>query len=150
MPSNSLKTMLVLAACALAGPALAQSSPGVQQVPGQTQAAVNPSSFVGSWAHTEPATQNSSAMVAFLKIFPNGTWQEKLEVAARGKLVATMIMSEGRYGPKGADSIVCQTLRSARSSNGVNWTPTRPIPPTVMQLRQNAIYVGGWLYHRSQ
>jgi hypothetical protein len=53
MPSNSLKTMLVLAACALAGPALAQSSFGAQQVPGQTQAAVNPSSFVGSWAHTE-------------------------------------------------------------------------------------------------
>jgi hypothetical protein len=150
MPSNLLKTMLVLSACALAARALAQPSSGGQQGSAQAPGAVNPGSFVGSWAHTEPATQNSSAMVAFLRISPNGAWQEKLEVAARGKLVATMIMSEGRCAPNGADSIVCQTLRSARSRNGVNWTPTRPIPPAVIQLRQNGIYVGGWLYHRSQ
>jgi hypothetical protein len=134
----------------LAGAARAQPSSDAQQGSGQAQTAVNPGSFIGAWAHTEPATQNSSAMVAFLKIFPNGTWQEKLEVAARGKLVATMILSEGRYAPNGADSIVCETLRSVRSSNGTNWTPTRPIPPAVMQLRQNGIFVGGWLYHRSQ
>ena len=147
--SFALKNLLIAGACAFGCSSLAQSSPDGQQIsrPGQ---AASPSSFVGSWAHTEPATQNSSAMVAFLKIFPDGRWQEKLEIAARGKLVPTIVMSEGRCGPIGADTIVCQTLRSARSSNGTNWTPTRPIPPAVLQLRQNQIYSGGWLFHRSE
>jgi hypothetical protein len=89
-------------------------------------------------------------MVAFLSIYPNGSWEEKLEIAARGKLVATMVVKQGRCGPNGPDSIVCQTLQSKMTSNGVNWTPTPPPPPAVLQMRGDQIFVQGWLFHRSQ
>ena len=108
------------------------------------------SPFVGTWAHTEAETPNSSAMVAFLAIRPDGTWNERLQIGARGKLVATMVMAEGRCSQRSAESIVCETLRSARTRDGSHWTPSAPQPPALIELKGKELYSGGWLFHRSQ
>ena len=125
----------------------AQSPPTGQRAPSKDPAAPNPS--VSAWAHTEAATQNSSAMVAFLAILPDGSWSEKLDVAARGSLQPTIAISEGRCSRSGTDAIVCETTRSARSGDGMSWTPTQPQPPTLIQLRGSQLFAGGWLFHRS-
>lgn len=148
MASRPVLPILCLAASALCAVAAAQAPTAGSGA--ASAGKIAPSPFVGAWAHTEPATRNSSAMVAFLAIMPDGTWSEKLEIAARGKLVPTVAIAEGRCSIAGADSIICTSLHAARSRDGTSWTPTKPQPPTFVQLRGKQLISGGWLFHRSQ
>ena len=146
MLRGPVPTILILGLLSFVGFSTAQT-PSAGQRAAMDPTAPNP--FVGAWAHAESATSESSAMVAFIAIMPDGSWSEKLEIAARGKVVPTIMIAEGRCSRTGSDSIVCETIRAARSGDGMVWTPTTPQPPTLIQLRGDQLFSRGWLFHRS-
>ena len=66
MTRHLFRRFSVLGLLSFAVVSVAQLPPTGQRATSKDPAAPNP--FVGAWAHTEAATENSSAMVAFLAI----------------------------------------------------------------------------------
>jgi hypothetical protein len=138
------RNLLPLAACVLSALAHAQQP----QMTPPPQAPQNV--FVGKWAHHEPGSPNTSEMMASLSVYPNGTWEQQTQIAPRGKLVGTCVRTLGRYKQNYPNSIVLEATRNMLSPDCRSWSPAQLSAPMSGEMRGGELFMGGWVYHRSQ
>ena len=123
------------------------AKPGAIEAP-WNGSAQDQSPFVGRWGHREPETANSSSSVSIVTIYPNGTWEQRVQIAPRGNLVGTLLAMSGSYSANGNNSIVLQSSRSAMSDDGVSWIPTQTLPPMLVQMNGRELVAFGWTFTR--
>jgi hypothetical protein len=74
--------------------------------------------LIGSWRHTEPATQNTPAFSITQVFNPDGTFYVEEMIAPRPGMVGTILRYGGRYRGTSATSIVYQVQSFQACSSG--------------------------------
>jgi len=74
--------------------------------------------LIGSWRHTEPATQNTPAFSITQVFNPDGTFYVEEMIAPRPGMVGTIVRYWGRYRGTSATSIVYQVQSFQACSSG--------------------------------